>query len=323
VQRVLDTPVTPDRSQVLIRRPHEAADGVAELHALNALDHATAQHRANRRQTRPQPGVTDPLGGHDHMTLPQLLATTIALHRLRHARFQAREVGLQCLRETRLDIRVQVRLVVLDGQNVIPAARDDLGGDLLLRPHRIDRHQRPGHVEQLQQARDRGDLVGLVVHGHLAQRDVVGTGPGADQVQRRQPLPAAAAAPRRFAINGDVTPRPRFVRRQRRGPTGEATRELLRVQEAEDAAEGVVRRDPVRQAEELPQPVLLGAAIRLHRRPAFGATDDGTKGDADDVQEFVLSRPFDPGVDPIREVMRQGDRVCQRHDDPPKPGRGW
>ena len=85
------------------------------------------------------------------MAFPHLLAAAIGLLRPGHAVFQAGEVGLQRLREAGVDVLVQVRLVLLDGQHVIPAPGDDLRGDLLLAAHRVDRHQRTGKVEQLQQ----------------------------------------------------------------------------------------------------------------------------------------------------------------------------
>src|SRR5512135_884575 len=186
VQRVLNAPVPTDRIQVLLRRPHETADVVPHLNALDALDHATAQEHADRCQALPQRRITQPRGPGNHMTLPHLIPAAIHLLSPSHAVLQARKVGLQPGRESGVDVLVQVRLVLLDGQDRVPAALNDLGGDLPLAAPRVDRHQGAGQVEQLQQAGDRGDLVRLVVHRYLAQADVVGPGPGADQVPRRQ-----------------------------------------------------------------------------------------------------------------------------------------
>ena len=51
------------------------------------------------------------------------------------------------------------------------------------------------------------------------------------------------------------------------------------------------------------QPVVLGAAVGLHGGPGLGAGDDGTEGDADDVEEFMAPRAFAARVDQVGEVM--------------------
>src|ERR1700736_4605093 len=99
----------------------------------------------------------------NHVTFPQFLTTPVGLLRLSHAELKALEVGLQRRVETVLDVLVQVRLVVLDREEVTPTTGDDLGGDLPLASHRVDRHQRTGKVEQLQQSWDRRDLIRLLI----------------------------------------------------------------------------------------------------------------------------------------------------------------
>ncbi|MBV8576278.1 MAG: IS630 family transposase, partial [Acetobacteraceae bacterium] len=79
VQGVLDPPVATDRLQVLLGRPHEAADVVPHLDALDPRDHAMAEHHTDRRQSLPQLRITQPLGPGDHMALPHLLPTAIRL----------------------------------------------------------------------------------------------------------------------------------------------------------------------------------------------------------------------------------------------------
>ena len=118
------------------------------------------------------------------------------------------QVALQVIEEVRLDRGQELRLVVLDGDHAVAAAGDDLLDDLLLAAHRVDRDQRAGQVDLLQELRDGRDLVGLGVGGDLAQRDPLLAGPGADDVQG-----AEALAPRR--ATGD-----RSCRRWRRGVSG-------------------------------------------------------------------------------------------------------
>jgi hypothetical protein len=98
----------------------------------------------------------------------------------------------------------------------------------------------------------------------------------------------------------------------RRDPVGKAPRECLGVEQAEDPAEGVVRGDAVGQSEQRLEPVVLGVAVGLDRRPGFGARDDGTDGDADDVEQFVPPRALTARVEQVGEVVPQGDRFVVR-----------
>src|SRR4051812_28551707 len=118
--------MTSGRTEVLFRRPRETADVIPELHALDTGLDATAQHHADRRQTRPQPDVAQPRGTTNHVAFPQFLTAPVNLLRPSHAELQAREVGLQRRVKTVLDVLVQVRLVVLDREEVIPTTGDDL-----------------------------------------------------------------------------------------------------------------------------------------------------------------------------------------------------
>ncbi len=61
------------------------------------------------------------------------------------------------------------------------------------------------------------------------------------------------------------------------------------------------------------QPVPLGVAVGFHGGPGLGPGDDGTEGDADDIQEFMTPRAFAARVDQVGEVMPQGDRRDRRH----------
>ncbi len=54
---------------------------------------------------------------------------------------------------------VQGRVVLLEGQHVVAAPRPDAAGDGSLAAHRVDRDDRAVEVEDLQQRRDRDDLV--------------------------------------------------------------------------------------------------------------------------------------------------------------------
>ena len=148
---------------------------------------------------------------------------------------------------------------------------------------------------------DGGDLVGLLVHGDLAQQEVVGRGPGVDQVQRRLALGPVEGAPEGLAVDGDDLPLGRLV--QRLDPAEEAPLELVGVEPREEAAEGVVRGDAVGQGQEGLQPVVLGLAEVLDVVPGVGPGDDGADGDGHDVEQFVEPGAVDAGVGQFGEVV--------------------
>ena len=75
-------------------------------------------------------------------------------------------------------------VVGVESPDVVGPRRGEVCRDLLLRPHGVDRHQTPGDIEQVQELRNRGDLVGVLGRFQLAEDHVVLTGPGADQRPR-------------------------------------------------------------------------------------------------------------------------------------------
>ena len=64
-----------------------------------------------------------------------------------------------------------------------------------------------------------------------------------------------------------------------------------------------MRGDAVGQAEVLGQPVALGVAVALDGEPGLGPRDDGAEGDADDVQQFVLTPLLAAGIAQGGEVV--------------------
>src|SRR5665811_1905886 len=66
-------------------------------------------------------------------------------------------------------ILMQAGLVAFEREDIIRAFVDDTLGDLLLRPHGVDRHNRALEVEHVQEFRDRRDLVGLSINRLLGE----------------------------------------------------------------------------------------------------------------------------------------------------------
>jgi hypothetical protein len=94
---------------------------------------------------------------------------------------------------------------MLDGHHVIGAPAEDGLRGVMLRVHCVDRDDRPGQVgERLQELPHRGDLVGLLVHGDLAEDRADAVRQRRDQV-RRLPVLALRAADG-LAVDGDHQP---------------------------------------------------------------------------------------------------------------------
>jgi hypothetical protein len=76
--------------------------------------------------------------------------------------------GLLGHREELLDRLLEVALVAFEPQHIVAALGDNLLGDGALAAHGIDGHETPLEIKQLQQLRDRRDLVGLFLRRLLA-----------------------------------------------------------------------------------------------------------------------------------------------------------
>jgi len=91
------------------------------------------------------------------------------------------------------------------------------------------------------------------------------------------------AAAQRLAIHGDE--QPFTVLDQRPRPVREATLKTQRVEHAEHAVERVVRRNAVRQLQELAEPFDIAASPGLNAFPTVRSAQDGEDGDGEDVAE--------------------------------------
>ena len=121
--------------------------------------------------------------------------------------------------EIGLDFGFQRRLIALQRQQKIGLVRDDLGGDLDLTSHGVDGDEGAFELfrlgQMVEQIGDGGDLVGLLGHAELRQRQTGVGRVGAERVQRFEPLALVVGAARGLAVDGDeVVP----ARPQRRDP---------------------------------------------------------------------------------------------------------
>jgi len=104
----------------------------------------------------PQAEPRQALGRREREIRPRLLAAVAGLDR--HVLLRPLQFAPEPLVDGSDDRLMPRVLVPLQRQHVVPLAVDDLGGDRLLRPHRVDGDDRPLDVHQPQDFGDRRDL---------------------------------------------------------------------------------------------------------------------------------------------------------------------
>jgi hypothetical protein len=98
------------------------------------------------------------------------------------------QVKLEIFVEIRFDSLFELRLVVLNANHEIAIPFDDVMSALFLAARGIDRGQRVGKLDPLQELENRRDFVRFLFGRDLAQGDPLLAGPGSDDVQRTQLL---------------------------------------------------------------------------------------------------------------------------------------
>ena len=201
-------------------------------------------------------------------------------------------------------------LVAFHGQHVVAAAVDDFLGDFFLASHGVDRDDGSAQFQHFQQLGNRRDFVRLGINRNLPQRQTLLSGPGANQMQRMLAMLRAARSSQGFSVDGHE-PRPPLVVAmvcERSNPIQESELELVRLNERQNAADGVVRRRPVFQADELSEPgcFLTG---EVHDLRGSVATRDG-RGDAkkQDINQLVSFGSIDA------RIVDRGKRLRESTD---------
>jgi hypothetical protein len=95
-------------------------------------------------------------------------------------------------------------------------------------------------------------------------------------------------------------------------PTQKALLERGRIHRGEDAAEGVVGRNPVGQIEKGDKPVPLFFGVRFDVGPMITPGNDSTEGDGDDVEQAVKLGVVGAWVVKIGKMVQKGDRGVGR-----------
>jgi hypothetical protein len=89
--------------------------------------------------------------------------------------------------------------------------------------------------------------------------------------------------------------------------------ERPRIEASQDPSEGVVRGDAIGQVEEAGEPGPAVEAELLDRGERVGPREDAADRDEDDVDQGVLSGPFDARVLEVVEVFLKGGGVAGGH----------
>src|SRR4051812_34206274 len=120
--------------------------------------------------------------------------------------------------------------------------------------------------------------------------------------ERRRVLPSIATTSRSNGLGKGLR------------PGAEAGLEGVRVDQHEDAPEGVVRGNAVGQAQERLQPRQLAAAVQRDVVPALGARDHRAHGDDQDIDQAMLDLACTARIFDRCKVL---DQLLHRHRRPP------
>src|SRR6266446_7306886 len=179
-----------------------AANEVSCLLAADALNRSFTMTYTNGSQAHPSSRVPQPRSAVQHAITAVLFPSVAAFPGFIRVMRAAEEVTLAGLHKRLPNVRAQMFLVLLDGQDVVRTSVDDLLSDGLLATHGVDGDQGAAYVEQFQERRYGRDFIRFLVDGHLAQRQALRRCPGANQVQRTK-LGRSGAA-QSLTINGHV-----------------------------------------------------------------------------------------------------------------------
>src|SRR3954452_20114829 len=313
MEPIFNRPVPADRLD-----PHRAAIPAAwpevadlGLDLAGAGDPADGFHRQHGAQ--PGPGVQRLQGGSlradEHAPADQAAMAVVEGIEHRPGRGAA---GKTVPLATLLHRQERLAVIGLEHQQVIGASFQDLVGDRLLAAHGVQGHDAVLQRQRLEQRWDRGDLVRLAIDLTLAEGQALLAGPGADQMQGPLRPAAVEGAAQGLAVNGHDLP----VEGLGKGlsPGAEAGLEGIRVDQPEDAPEGVVRGNAVRQAQERPQPAQLVTAIERDVVPALGTGDHSAHRDHQDIDQPMINLAGTPRILKRRKVL---DQLLNRHRRPP------
>ena len=253
VQAVLDCPMASDDQPEKVPQHDQRCDVIARLSFDLAAEFTRAFNDGDSVQAWPFVPISEPFDIMDHGGGPSFDATIIGVDRLCPADLRIDEVSCLRLVEQRFNIFAQRSLIAFQPKNIIGLLLDDLSRDGALTTHRIDGDDRPLDRQQVQQFRDRDDLIGFFGDLDLSQHEALARGEGEHHMDGA--FSGLSTGPTHgLAIDRDHA-HPHAG--QRRDPGDEAALELLRVEGGEEVAEMIVRRGSIAARPEPPQKIEL------------------------------------------------------------------
>jgi hypothetical protein len=104
---------------------------------------------------------------------------------------------------------------------------------------------------------------------------------------------------------------------QRFQPAPQASQELPRVEQAEDTAERIVRRNAVRQLQEAAEPLAFRPTKGGDFDPGVAAAQTRAQGDDDDVDQAMQPGSIQAWIGQRRKMAKHGNSGHCRHGHPP------
>ncbi len=205
-----------------------------------------------------------------------------SIHRLMTVVVEKSEAVTFSTGKMAFDICGQLPLIALQRKDILAFLLLDLRGYLLLTAHGVDGDKHAFELQAPQNLGNRGNLIRLVVHLPLRQYQTAFMRVGAQDMDcflSTRHMPGAA---NRFPINATVPDI--HVFHEPLHPPGVCRLQLLRVENGENPAESIVRRNAIGQFKKRPEPVYLALAEGGDLRPMLRAANNGADGNNQNVE---------------------------------------
>jgi len=246
VQRVLDGPMASDERGESSGIRLERADVVTNVAADLVAAFAHPDRQADRSEADPLSRRID-LVGDRNVVVGQRIDATVSFEHFHEA--VGRRVLIHDPEQVVRGRRVQRLLIAFQGQHVVTLSLDDRFGEMPLTAGGIDRDHGTGHLDLVEQRRNRRDFIGFRLGRQLLQTDAAPDGLGTDQEQWPQSPSSIMGSTDRLPVDGDVLDRSvRFIRQAGATDAGdpgfEASLKRFRTDRRQNATDRVVRGMP-------------------------------------------------------------------------------
>ena len=209
------------------------------------------------------------------------------------------------------NLPVQLLLIPLHRQHVIPSAFLDLFRNRSLASHCIQRHDTPRQFQLVQKLRHRRNLVRLLLRLHLSKHHSIATRPSADHMQRLHSTPAVMGTSLRLTVHRDDLAATQLHHIFH--PTHETLLKSTHRQRRDDSCNRVIHRYPVDQRHIPAKPFQLRASKFFNVTPTLGSTDHRAHAQHDDINQLMLLVSINSRILQLREMLDQTFRRRRIH----------